>query len=209
MRRLLFTALFCCLSTFALAQVNPHIATQLPDNRSIDELSVKWWQWATNSPDVSDPLADDGGDFCGYGQTGVVWFLSGSYSTEKVVRRCKLPAGKYLFFPIINMMMWDSPEGQTCEELQADVRTAIDTVRQLAVEIDGKPVGNLQQYRHVTKVCFSIPGDDDHYASDGYWILLKPFSSGRHTIHFQGKIGDDGRTAEDFVQDIEYIIDVE
>lgn len=201
---------FCSLSTFSHAQDEAQIiAFSAPDGRTLAGLSVAWWQWVTNAPDMTDPLADEEGDFCGYGQKGRVWFLSGSYSTQKVTRRCTIPAGKYIFFPVINMMMWDEPEGQSCSQLRADVKTAIDTVRNLEVAVDGRSVENVQQYRYATGDCFNIPGDTDHYASDGYWILLKPFPVGRHSVHFRGQIGDDGKTAEDFVQDIEYLLDVE
>jgi len=209
MYRLFFIVLFCGFSAFSLAQGDAQIATALPDGRSSAELAVTWWQWVTDTPDASDPLADEAGNFCSYGQTEAVWFLSGSYSTEKVVRHCRIPAGRHIFFPVVNMMLWDGPGGQTCSQLQADVKTAVDTVRNLEVEVDGKAIRNLQQYRYATKECFNMPDDTDHYASDGYWVLLKPLGSGQHIIHFRGKIGDGGKTAEDFVQDIEYIIEVE
>jgi len=209
MSRLFFAVWLVLLSNVAVAQGSGQVVNSLPDGRTAAELGVAWWRWVANSPDSTDPLADEEGNLCGYGQAGPVWFLSGSYSTQKVVRRCRIPADRYIFFPVINMMLWDDAEGQSCAQLQNDVRVAIDTVRGLEVKIDGRPVPDLTQYRYATHACFSIPDDSDHYASDGYWVLLSPLAPGRHSIHFRGQIGDDGRTAEDFVQDIEYIIDVE
>lgn len=208
MKRLLSVVVALVLSSAAWGSSQPSsvVAEKGPAGEMPAELAVKWWQWVTNSPDDTDPLADESGDYCGYGQKGDVFFLATSYSTEKVTRQCTVPAGKYLFFPVINMMMWDGPDGLSCQELQDDVKTAINTARDLEVELDGDKINGLDKLRLVSKDCFSIPGDNDHYATDGYWVLLKPLKPGQHIIHFKGRIGDDGETVEDFMQDIEYTI---
>jgi hypothetical protein len=36
------------------------------------------------------------------GQRGPVWFLAGARSGEPVTRRCSIPEGVALFFPVIN-----------------------------------------------------------------------------------------------------------
>jgi len=212
MRRL-FLIMMLCISVpafgFAQAPENDLTAIEAPDGRTVSELSVDWWQWLTSAPDVTDPLDDEAGDFCGYGQKGDVWFLSGSYSMDKVVRHCKVPAGKYVFFPVINMMLWDEADGQSCEELKGDVTAAIDTARELMVVVDGTKLEAIKQYRSAVEQCFAISGDEAYYASDGYWILLKPLKAGKHVIHSMGELGDGGEAAEDFTQDIEYVLDVQ
>lgn len=69
-----------------------------------------WWQWAMSMPisfDEVDPIIhpfnDPTGEACGNGQgDGPVFFLAGTW-IGPVERRCKVPAGQALFFPIINV----------------------------------------------------------------------------------------------------------
>lgn len=61
----------------------------------------RWWQWIDAQPLSANPLVDESGEDCARGQTGPVWFLAGSPSGS-YTRRCTIPAGKSLFFPVVN-----------------------------------------------------------------------------------------------------------
>ena len=49
-------------------------------------------------------------------------------------------------------------------------------------------------------------GGDFNAVSDGYWVMLRPLRSGRHTLNFGGRVGDPARP--DFELDITYEITV-
>ncbi|MER8047886.1 hypothetical protein [Streptomyces sp. NPDC094032] len=65
-------------------------------------LAARWWQWALSAPDEVSPVADETGEHAGWRQPEDVWFLAGTYG-GKVVRRCELPAGRRVFFPVLNV----------------------------------------------------------------------------------------------------------
>ena len=70
------------------------------------ELGADWYQWqATYYPDFSF------GEDCGLGQRGNVWFLGGTGGGDPVVRECydPVPAGKRLFFPLVNLAAFNEP----------------------------------------------------------------------------------------------------
>jgi len=187
-------------------------------NRSAVDLSVEWWKWAISSPDEINPVKDTSGVHCGIGQEGSVWFLAGGFGSSKIKRSCLIPSGKYIFFPIVNMAYYPREEnnGATCQQAKANAAVNNDTALNLFVEVDGVPVKNPKKYRARTDKCFDMferipkafqPFKGYPSASDGYWILLKPLQSGRHTIKFSGKYNGTTDYGQ-MVQDIEYDISV-
>ncbi|MCX5195044.1 hypothetical protein OOK31_14220 [Streptomyces sp. NBC_00249] len=64
-------------------------------------LAARWWKWALSAPADQSPVADTTGAYAGRRQPQDVWFLAGTYG-GRVVRRCSIPAGRRLFFPVLN-----------------------------------------------------------------------------------------------------------
>ncbi|WP_406378561.1 hypothetical protein [Streptomyces sp. NBC_01618] len=64
-------------------------------------LAARWWQWALSAPDACSPVLDETGELAGWQQPDDVWFLAGTYG-GRVVRRCSIPAGRPVFFPVFN-----------------------------------------------------------------------------------------------------------
>jgi hypothetical protein len=98
--------LFACLWA-ASAQADdppPRIAPihTTPAGQTYGRWAAEWWQWALGIPEAVNPLTDPTGAHCAQRQVDEVWFLAGSVATDPVVRRCEVPAGKALFFPLIN-----------------------------------------------------------------------------------------------------------
>ena len=82
------------------------------------EWTAEWWKWALSFPIDSNPITDKTGEFCDKGQSGPVWFLAGTLG-ESLERTCKIPAGKAIFYPLINIVWIDCPES-TDEDLTDD-----------------------------------------------------------------------------------------
>ncbi len=72
------------------------------DDDPYPTLQAEWWQWAFSLPRSHNPIFDNTGAYCGYGQRGDIWFLAGN-SGGKTVRSCTVPAGVRLFIPVINV----------------------------------------------------------------------------------------------------------
>ena len=66
-------------------------------------LAAQWWQWVLAVPASENPLTDTTGQFAAVNQRGRVWFLAGNVSGGTTVRTISVPAGKALFFPIVNV----------------------------------------------------------------------------------------------------------
>src|SRR5262249_16120462 len=72
-------------------------------------LAAKWWQWVLETPASINPLLDSTGDNGAINQPhGNVWFLAGN-TGGTTVRNVTIPAGRALFFPIVNV--FDAEDG--------------------------------------------------------------------------------------------------
>lgn len=152
---------------------------------------MRWWQWAASFDYEKSPVADRTGELCAAGQDGPVWFLAGVYGSAPVKRSCEVPAGKWLFFPIVNFVVFPSGERTaTCEHMIAEAQASTDDPLDLAVFVDGAPVENLTQHRQASVECFNlgeVTGSEIFpSASDGYYVMLQPLPPGKHEIRWGG-----------------------
>ena len=160
------------------------------------EWSAKWWQWAFSFRADAHPLLDTAG--CDAGQSGPVWFLGGSFVNTTVVRECTVPAGKVIFFPVLNTecSTIEGPPFFGSNEAELRACAAAVTNTGMFATIDGVAVQNLSSYRVQSPLyvfsapdggLFGGPVSGAQSISDGVWLMLAPLSAGRtHTIHFGG-----------------------
>lgn len=167
---------------------------------SYGEWAAEWWKWAYSIPPDVNPVNDPTGEHSGEGQSGPVWFLAGSFGSDTVTRDSTIPAGKALFFPIVNAAWVNLPEDppfdeETVRELLASV---MDTATNLTCEIDGVPVENIERYRGQSSI-FVVEVPEDNLLGEepgtygpsvdaGYYLMLAPLSVGEHTLHFTGSL---------------------
>jgi hypothetical protein len=192
--RLLAAAVLACASAVSMAQVVP--PKEIVAGRSQADWTTVWWQWAASFPDDESPVGDRSGARCGASQSGAVWFLAGTFETRRTIRTCTVPRGKYLFFPLINYMVYP-PEGSTaaCATLQAGAADVTDGVSSLVLEVDGVRGTALESHRMVPARCFNLYGRDasEDYvpaAANGYYVMLRPLKPGKHTLNFGGALPD-------------------
>jgi hypothetical protein len=175
------------------------------------QLAAAWWQWILQTPGSTSPLSDTNGEFAAVNQSGPVWFLAGN-SGGTSERTVTVPAGKALFFPVLNA--FDTEDG-TVPEMRAGLAALIDTASDMDVEIDGKSIGNLTSYREQSvEFAIDLPADNifgdptlaGHYepvVDDGIYLLVAPLRVGAHTIHFHGTT-----TLTGFTLDVTYHLTV-
>ena len=189
-----------------------------PFGKTYGEWSEEWWKWIFLIPSSSNPLYDKTGEFCAEGQSGNVWFLAGSWiGTEELT--CKVPAGKAIFFPIINVECSTiEGYGGTEEELRYSANDIMNHVTVTKVTVDGKPLQNLKDYQRESDLfvfklpennVLGLPAGSSPAVSDGYWIMLAPLSAGKHTIYIYGKAENVFPDGSDFVTEMTYNLDVQ
>jgi hypothetical protein len=202
------------------------------DAQPFEQLSAEWQQWSLSIPASVNPVPDSTGIYCMVGQRGALWFLVGSSGSGPIMRTCMVPEGTTLFFPVINFVNIDTPKvcGQgpkriPVEDLRAGAAAFIDGAINLLVEVDGKPIGNLQRVQsNVFEIalpednvfdapCSSLGGVPAGIYSpavdDGYYVLLSPLKGGKHTLHIHAEnLGDPSNPDDDFVLDVTYHLTV-
>lgn len=175
-----------------------------PYGKSYGEWQVAQWQWLFSMPVDQHPLFDTAD--CGTGQSGKVWFLGGTYAVSgNATRDCTVPVGTALFFPILDVECATAEgNGTTFEELSACAEWVMDHAKDVAAEIDGVPVKNMEKYRGQSPlftwgplpennvqqyVGWDFPaGTTSEAVSDGYFLMVRPLSEGDHTVHFAGAL---------------------
>lgn len=173
-----------------------------------------WWQWTVTMPEELSPVRDTTGQHCAVGQTGNVWFLAGGFGTSKIKRTCEIPAGKYIFFPVINMVYYASKDFPlTCKEVKKYAALNNDELLSIAVELDGISASNPAHTRLASADCFDLmarvpreynPPKVFPSASDGYWVMLKPLTKGKHSLKFNAQYDRNKGPYAKMAQDIEY-----
>lgn len=216
----LAAAALCGLCLSATAQ-NPNPGVLPPEanafGKTYSQWAASWWQWAFSIPADLSPLNDPTGANGALGQSGKVWFLAGLLGGPggSATRSLAVPAGKALFFPVVNYTwvnmpeLGDNPWSPEQEAFARDlIADAMDMATDLSCQIDGRPVANLTAYRTQTAPgqAFMVdvpvndmwglvsmgatPGLHGPTVDDGIYLLLAPLSKGAHTIHFTGGISD-------------------
>jgi hypothetical protein len=210
--------------------IPPHAT---PGGMTYGEWGAAWWQWALALPAGENPMDDPTGGLAANGQSGHVWFLCGTISMMPTGdttylgtadRTIKVPAGKMLFFPIINVEMSVAEGNGTTEaELAAACDWYMDHTTPTAMTVDGRAVKNLGAYRAQSGLydlwwpanpVVALPPIDEPTESvaDGFWIMLAPLSKGHHVLHWTGETVFSTAAGDDFNatwgQDITYHVTV-
>lgn len=206
---LLLASGVCCLLPSYAQTSNTVPPNQPVHGLSQAEWSRAWWQWAASFDRRASPVSDKTGALCALKQSGPVWFLAGTYGTQRTIRSCKVPHGKYLFFPLINYVVAPSPEVPiSCEEVTQSAAYRMEDASSLILDVDGVRTPRLMSYRQATTRCFDLGARTDEKmnmfpsAANGYYVMLKPLSRGKHEINFGGALPD-------MLQAVTYTLEVE
>jgi hypothetical protein len=202
-----------------------HSINSKPYGRSWACWAELWWQWCYSRPD--EKTASDG---CCEPYTidhsyEKVWFLAGTFG-GKASRKCEIPQGNSIFFPLINDIISFATdphlrnESELCAYAEADLDQTL--IPPTHLNIDGFEIPGIEKYRVQTSVFDIIlpprkPNSNragswfssqvpvaTRAVSDGYWAFLKPFRRGVHRIAFVGeKLQYDNRIRNGFEQNIQ------
>ena len=209
---------FCALLTLlaiggltAVAQdATPVAPSVLPPDASVGgqnlaQWHAQFWQWTFSLPSSVDPLTDDNGERCVFGQHGPVFFLT--ISSTDVERTCTVPDGATLFVPVMVVEcsnvekdpFYGANEADltTCANAHIDVGLSEDLAK-TSLTIDGQAVGDLTPYRTATTL-IQVPRPSDPETGEpggvalsvgaGFAVLVGPLSDGEHTIEIVTRDG--------------------
>jgi hypothetical protein len=168
-----------------------------PCGKSWDEWIQLWWKWCYSEPFEKSPVADSSGQYCCRGQLyDDIWFLAGTFG-EVAERRCEIPEGRSLFFPIVNdiISFATDPHLRSETDLREYAKADLDTTKSLNVKIDGVSI-DASGYHRIQSSIFEIVlplskssgiPTNTKAISDGFWVFLQPLSTGYHQIEINGE----------------------
>ena len=202
-------------ATAAAALFYVYPTSSYPLGKSYSTHAANWWKWALAQPADKSPLLDTTGANCGQGQSGLVWYLAGSW-VGPVSRNCTIPAGKHLVFPIVNAAYFAFESDPAEQKTEAFLRAQVEDIKNstnLEVEIDGVAVQNPERLFERSNIfgvtlpannVFDLPAGFKLNPSvdAGYYVVLAPLLGGQHTVHFYAEAPDGS------VQDVTYNLNV-
>lgn len=178
-----------------------------PFGLTFSQWSARWWQWGLSQPGTA-PLVDPTGAHCADGQSGPVWFLAGSFTSDVVTRRCTVPTGKALLFPVVNDGAFAFPTDPPSQKTEAFLRGQVDPpvrgATGLSATIDGVSVPDIKARYFEDSALFSVTVPAENIfglpggtvvgpsADAGYYLMVLPLPPGQHTVHFTGTLPDFG-----------------
>ena len=167
-------------------------------------------KWALGAPASGNPLLDEDGVLAQVGNNGPVFFVAGSILGAPTVRTFTVPAGRPIFFPVINNLFIETPPTECAGSVAcalARVSPFIDDATALKATLDGLNLlaTGVSAFRQTSSALFSIALPDDNLfgapkgsydaVSDGYWVAVEGLSAGPHTLIF-------GATSEGLLVDV-------
>ena len=207
-----------------------------PYGKTYSEWSAEHWKWFYSLPVDHHPLYDTA-DVSQGQPFKHVWFIGGGYSATPdangnlaavVTRSVEIPKGIALFFPILDSEASVlEGNGTTKAQLRSFARYLQDHGEGMTCSIDGKAVSRLDNYRTQSPLFIIGPLPDNNVftasgvpaaegattpsISDGVFVMIKPLSAGKHTIHWTGSfVFTQAQDGFDFVfsEDITYHLTV-
>jgi hypothetical protein len=216
---LLLVASNAALADSAHLTVIPPATAEAQTGRDYGEWSAVWWKTMLALSNSQSPIMDFVGVECHRGERPSVFLLAGAGTTDSVSRRCTVPTDKPIFMPIINVECSNVEVGTvyfgaTAADRAKCAAQIVDTASNLVVTLDGVAVPNPGRFRAASPpFSFTMPAAQNFLgvpgvtsgrsASDGYWILLRPPSPGKHVIHVEGAFLS---TAASFSQNVTYLL---
>jgi hypothetical protein len=171
-----------------------------PFGLSWERWAALWCKWMLSIPKNRNPSLDKTGRNCAVNQDNEsVWFLTGTFGNIDFVRRkCTVPAGKAILFPILvkEDSFAEDTDLKTDKGLVNRSRDATNELLFMSACIDDIRIENLEKYRVQSEVFdLKFPKDNVYGVKpgltrsvcDGFWLFIKPLWAGEHHIHFKGE----------------------
>ncbi|AYV29294.1 hypothetical protein HET69_34505 [Streptomyces sp. CJ_13] len=137
-------------------------------------LAARWWQWALSAPEDRSPVSDTTGRYADWRQPQDVWFLAGTYG-GRVVRRCPIPSGVPVFFPVLNTQAVAVPFAGGPRRLE---------VKRAEAYLNGSPL-ELSEFSSKRFAVLGVPR-----RAWGLWCGLGPLPAGQFVLEIKAAAAD-------------------
>ncbi|HEX5111211.1 MAG TPA: hypothetical protein VFV79_00075 [Saprospiraceae bacterium] len=197
---------------------------EAPFGRTFSEWCKAWVKKVYTQPCADHPMLSNETEESVNEEEGPVVFLFGSVGNT-VKRRISISKEKGIFFPVINYVVtypcpyagFKPAPGQPLSAFL--LQTAADIVNQgthMTVTLDGMRLTDLGPFRVTTDIFYlealpeltcldnCVTGELQPVLTDGYWVMLRPLSPGKHVLQYKGSY-----TKLGWVVDVTYEILVE
>jgi hypothetical protein len=190
------------------------------EGKTYRQWATEWWKQMNLTPQSQNILFDETGARVMNGISNAnsnVLFLGGVFNeSHTAVRTATIPAGKTLFFPILNAQFDTVGTPMSVAERTQLLSEALQTAKDLMVTVDDSVITNIKAYRapgelfSYTTIENNISGYPAGIAvndvvSDGFYLAIKPLSKGQHKLQFSGTLPGN----PDFHLDITYNLTVQ
>jgi len=179
------------------------------DGKSIAQWTQDWWTWAMQSDADRNPSNDPTGAFASRHNHGDVFFIGGvplvantANVSESAERNFRVPHDTPLLVPLINAFSTLEDQADENQELVQFLSSV--KPNSLFLNIDGRPVDNLQSFKEVTdffslglgrkgtaieefaqSVGTSVVGQElTPTKAAGYYVMVEGLGRGPHTLNF-------------------------
>ena len=167
-----------------------------PYGLTYGEWSAKWWQWALRYQKQITQWMMTLGRIAIEVRMAQSGFELG-LEVARAQRSCVVPSGKAILIPILNAecSTAEFPNFRTDAELRLWSKSGFDVVTNVDAIIDGVHLRGLEKYNTESPPftvtfpennVYGVGAGPSKAVSYGYWIFLKPLSTGKHQIEFSG-----------------------
>lgn len=183
-----------------------------PYNVTYSDWAAKWWQWYVSVPKTHSPNNLDypnhiQNQTCSVMQdpSSPVFFLFTPYVDEKAAdRTCEIPHDKAILIPIVSAEMDTGDPTLTENSTKALIDTATEGNNDalISITLDGTRLNfnHDQRFRTLSDpFVINLPIHNlweekekpGRYTgvTEGYFLFLKPLSSGNHTLYYEAGTG--------------------
>jgi len=194
-------ALFAAVGIAQAGVVDP---TQPVAGSNQLELAEQWVQWAFSTDAASNPLLDTTGAAAHVNNNGPVFFVAGNTTGGESKRTFTVPAGKPIFFPVVNAFDLEVPTDGCDVQCAFSFIPGVGGATDLYAKLDGQDlVTTFPSYRQTSTAFFTVDlsaslsnalGFPPRYVglldaiTDGYWVAVEGLTPGPHTLEFGGTI---------------------
>jgi hypothetical protein len=161
---------------------------------------INFWKKICALPRNQNPAVDNSGDKDEKANNARDPYFYLCFQREGASNRsCNVPPGKGLFIPPLSVIATEFERPNSSVKDLVDLTTRDqESVEELSVELDGIPVQNLDSFITTTPdfrvefpedPIFEGKGPRNSVAvAGGRYLITKPLSKGKHTVHIKGKI---------------------
>lgn len=152
------------------------------------EWGARWWDWLLSVPAAEGPASTDN---CQANQGGEVFIVPHTDPGTVVTVNCEISPDQWLLLSP-GSTVWGFEEGQTDEELRAQLEELRGVFSNLALSIDGVDVPDIDSYWVISpaweeeyvegNIFEAEAGSSERLMVAGWFMVAPPLEPGSHTI---------------------------